>query len=166
MKLEIITPEKEYFSGEVEYVEIPGIEGHMGLLPGHAPLVTMLNDEPDEDLKYKVDKNSKEIELALGPGYLEIAQDKISVLTDWIVSEEDDIDVDAAEEAMQRAKDALENAPGYFGEKFNKHFEKHGGYDGLLDRAKKGTLADLMLEDEELAAAFAAVQVIRTFDQE
>ena len=109
MKLEIITPEKEYFSGEVEYVEIPGIEGHMGLLPGHAPLVTMLNDEPDEDLKYKVDKNSKEIELALGPGYLEIAQDKISVLTDWIVSEEDDIDVDAAEEAMQRAKDALEN---------------------------------------------------------
>ena len=109
MKLEIITPEKEYFSGEVEYVEIPGIEGHMGLLPGHAPLVTMLNDEPDEDLKYKVDKNSKEIELALGPGYLEIAQDKISVLTDWIVSEEDDNDVDAAEEAMQRAKDALEN---------------------------------------------------------
>lgn len=109
MKLEIITPEKEYFSGEVEYVEIPGVEGHMGLLPGHAPLVTMLNDEPDEDLKYKVDKNSKEIELALGPGYLEIAQDKISVLTDWIVSEEDDIDVDAAEEAMQRAKDALEN---------------------------------------------------------
>ncbi|MEE3177918.1 MAG: ATP synthase F1 subunit epsilon [Verrucomicrobiota bacterium] len=109
MKLEIITPEKEYFSGEVEYVEIPGVEGHMGLLPGHAPLVTMLNDEPDEDLKYKVDKNSKEIELALGPGYMEIAQDKISVLTDWIVSEEDDIDVDAAEEAMQRAKDALEN---------------------------------------------------------
>ena len=109
MKLEIITPEKEYFSGEVEYVEIPGVEGHMGLLPGHAPLVTMLNDEPDEDLRYKVDKNSKEIELALGPGYLEIAQDKISVLTDWIVSEEDDIDVDAAEEAMQRAKDALEN---------------------------------------------------------
>ncbi|MEC8906218.1 MAG: ATP synthase F1 subunit epsilon [Verrucomicrobiota bacterium] len=109
MKLEIITPEKEYFSGEVEYVEIPGVEGHMGLLPGHAPLVTMLNDEPDEDLRYKVDKNSKEIELALGPGYMEIAQDKISVLTDWIVSEEDDIDVDAAEEAMQRAKDALEN---------------------------------------------------------
>ena len=109
MKLEIITPEKEYFSCEVEYVEIPGVEGHMGLLPGHAPLVTMLNDEPDEDLRYKVDKNSKEIELALGPGYMEIAQDKISVLTDWIVSEEDDIDVDAAEEAMQRAKDALEN---------------------------------------------------------
>ena len=47
--------------------------------------------------------------MALGPGYLEIAKDKITVLTDWIVSEEDDIDVDAAEEAMQRAKDALEN---------------------------------------------------------
>ena len=47
--------------------------------------------------------------MALGPGYLEIAKDKITVLTDWIVSEEDDIDVDAAEEAIQRAKDALEN---------------------------------------------------------
>ena len=81
----------------------------MGPLPGHAPLVTMIKDEWDDDLIYRVDKNSKSIELALGPGYVEIAQDKISVLTDWIVSEEDDIDVDAAEEAMQRAKDALEN---------------------------------------------------------
>ena len=109
MKLEIITPEKEYFSGEVEYVDIPGRQGHMGPLPGHAPLVTMIKDEWDDDLFYKVDKTSEMIELALGPGYVEIAQDKISVLTDWIVSEEDDIDVDAAEEAMQRAKDALEN---------------------------------------------------------
>ena len=109
MKLEIISPEKEYFSGEVEAVDLLGDQGHMGPLPGHAPLVTMINDEWDDDLIYKVDKNSKDVELALGPGYLEIAQDKITVLTDWIVSEEDDIDVDAAEEAMQRAKDALEN---------------------------------------------------------
>lgn len=109
MKLEIITPEKEYFSGEVEYVDIPGHQGHMGPLPGHAPLVTMIKEEWDDDLFYRVDKNSEIIELALGPGYVEIAQDKISVLTDWIVSEEDDIDVDAAEVAMQRAKDALEN---------------------------------------------------------
>jgi hypothetical protein len=64
------------------------------------------------------------------------------------------------------AKDALKNAKKLFGEKFNKHFEKYGGYDGLWDRAQKGTLSDLMLKDEQLAAAFAAVQVIRTFDQE
>ena len=107
MKLEIITPEKEYFSGEVETVDLPGDQGHMGPLPGHAPLVTMINDEWDDDLIYTVDKNSPSVELALGPGYLEIAQDKITVLTDWIVSEEDDMD--AVEEAMQRAKDALEN---------------------------------------------------------
>ncbi len=81
----------------------------MGPLPGHAPLVTMIKEEWDDDLFYRVDKNSELIELALGPGYVEIAQDKISILTDWIVSEEDDIDVDVAEEAMQRAKDALEN---------------------------------------------------------
>jgi len=64
------------------------------------------------------------------------------------------------------AKDALKNAKKLFGEKFNKHFEKYGGYDGLWDRAQKGTLSALMLKDEQLAAAFAAVQVIRTFDQE
>ena len=64
------------------------------------------------------------------------------------------------------AKDALKNAKKHFGKKFNKHFKKYGGYDGLLDRAQKGTLAALMLKDEQLAAAFAAVQVIRTFDQE
>jgi len=109
MKLEIITPEKEYFSGEVEYIDLPGDQGHMGPLPGHAPLVTMIHDDWDDDLIYRVDKNSPSIELALGPGYLEIAKDKITVLTDWIVSEEDDINVDAAEEAIQRAKDALEN---------------------------------------------------------
>ena len=64
------------------------------------------------------------------------------------------------------AKDALKNAKKHFGKKFNKHFEKYGGYDGLWDRAQKGTLSALMLKDEQLAAAFAAVQVIRTFDQE
>ena len=64
------------------------------------------------------------------------------------------------------AKDALKNAKKHFGKKFNKHFKKYGGYDGLWDRAQKGTLAALMLKDEQLAAAFAAVQVIRTFDQE
>jgi hypothetical protein len=64
------------------------------------------------------------------------------------------------------AKDALKNAKKHFGKKFNKHFEKYGGYDGLWDRAQKGTLSALMLKDEQLAAAFAAVQIIRTFDQE
>jgi hypothetical protein len=64
------------------------------------------------------------------------------------------------------AKDALKNAKKLFGKKFNKHFEKYGGYDGLWDRAQKGTLSALMLKDEQLAAAFAAVQVIRTFDQD
>jgi hypothetical protein len=64
------------------------------------------------------------------------------------------------------AKDALKNAKKHFGKKFNKHFKKYGGYDGLWDRAQKGTLSALMLKDEQLAAAFAAVQVIRTFDQE
>ena len=65
MKLEIITPEKEYFSGEVESVDLPGDQGHMGPLPGHAPLVTMINDEWDDDLIYKVDKNSKDVEYEL-----------------------------------------------------------------------------------------------------
>ena len=63
------------------------------------------------------------------------------------------------------ARDALKNAKKHFGKRFNEKFAKHGGYAGLVDRTLK-ELSALMRKDDELAAAFAAVQVIRTFDQE
>jgi len=62
------------------------------------------------------------------------------------------------------AKDALENAKGYFGPKFNEEFKIYGGYDGLRKMSKK-QLSDILEENDALGAAFAAVQVLRTFDK-
>ena len=106
MRLEIVTPEGEYFNDEVEAVELPGTDGKIGALNDHAPLVTMIKEEWDDDLIYTINKETTE--LALGPGFVEICPKKVSVLTDWVYSENDDIDVDAAEEALKRAKEALE----------------------------------------------------------
>jgi hypothetical protein len=62
------------------------------------------------------------------------------------------------------AKDALKNAKGYFGPKFNKKFAEYDGYAGLSKLSKK-ELSDLLEKDDALGAAFAAVQVLRTFDK-
>ena len=62
------------------------------------------------------------------------------------------------------AKDALKNAKGYFGPKFNDKFKEYGGYKGLSKLSKK-ELSELLEKDDALGAAFAAVQVLRTFDK-
>ena len=62
------------------------------------------------------------------------------------------------------AQDALKNAKGYFGPKFNDKFSEYGGYAGLSKLSKK-ELSDLLEKDDALGAAFAAVQVLRTFDK-
>jgi len=62
------------------------------------------------------------------------------------------------------AKDALENASALFGQKFEDHFGKrYGGYEGLKKKSWK-ELQQLLLDDRELAAAFAATKVVRTFE--
>ncbi len=101
MQLDIVTPEEKAFSDKVESVVIPGSEGEMGILPAHAPLVTAL--APGE-LRYL--KDGEEISLAIGSGIVEISDDKIAVLTDMAMGE-DDIDEAAVEEALASAERAL-----------------------------------------------------------
>lgn len=101
--LDIVTPEKKFFSGEVQNVYMPGTEGEMGILPGHVPLVTGVN--PGE-LRFSI--NGKIEELAIGAGFAEITQEKVTVLTDLAVSDED-IDEAKVEAAMKRAEEALTN---------------------------------------------------------
>jgi F-type H+-transporting ATPase subunit epsilon len=102
IQLDIVTPEKKIFSDEVDGVVIPGIEGEMGVLPQHAPLVTAL--APGE-LRYT--KNAKEEELAIGQGFVEVTANKVAVLTDMAVSD-DEIDEAAVEEALERAQKSLQ----------------------------------------------------------
>ena len=101
VRLEIVTPEAKTFSDNVDSVVIPGVEGELGVLPMHTPLMTLL--EPGE---LRVMKNGEEIRLAVGEGFVEITQEKIAVLTDMAVKESD-IDESSAEEAIRRAEEAM-----------------------------------------------------------
>lgn len=85
-------------------VVLPGIEGELGILPQHVPLMTQL--VPGE---LKVTRNGRDLYLAVGEGFVEVTQEKVSVLTDMAV-EEASIDEAAAQEAVQRAEAAMRGA--------------------------------------------------------
>ncbi len=104
LHLEIVTPEKKIFSDTVENVYLPSSEGEMGVLEMHAALVTPI--QPGE-LRYL--KDGKVEELAVGEGFVEVTQEKVSVLCDLAIAGHD-IDEDAVEKAMARAHEALEKA--------------------------------------------------------
>jgi len=101
LRLEIVTPEAKTYSDDVDSVVIHGIDGELGVLPLHAPLMTQL--EPGE---LRVLKGSQELRLAVGEGFVEITPEKVAVLTDMAVRESD-IDESAAEEAIRRAEQAM-----------------------------------------------------------
>lgn len=101
LQLEIVTPEKKIFSDTVANVYLPGADGEMGILPAHSALVTAL--APGE-LRYE--KDGKVTALAIGSGFAEVTQEKVSVLTDMALGD-DQIDEAKAEEAMKRAEEQI-----------------------------------------------------------
>jgi F-type H+-transporting ATPase subunit epsilon len=101
LHLEIVTPEQTVFSGTVGNVYMPGANGEMGILEGHAALVTAL--EPGE-LRYE--KDGQIHTLAVGSGFAEVTQERVNFLTDMALGE-DEIDEAKAEEAMKRAEEKL-----------------------------------------------------------
>jgi F-type H+-transporting ATPase subunit epsilon len=96
--LEIVTPEAKTFSGEVDMVVLPGVEGELGILPMHVPLMTRLL--PGE---VRIMQGGKETELVVGTGFVEVSQTHVSILTDMAMSDSE-IDEAAAEEAVKRAE--------------------------------------------------------------
>jgi F-type H+-transporting ATPase subunit epsilon len=105
-QLDIVTPEKTIFSDSVDDVYLPGSEGEMGILAMHSALVAPL--QPGE-LRYL--KAGQVEELAVGEGFVEVTGDKVSVLIDLAIGE-DAIDEHQVEEAMKRAKNALDGVVG------------------------------------------------------
>jgi F-type H+-transporting ATPase subunit epsilon len=101
LKLEIITAERQVFSDDVNTVVAPGIEGELGILPHHAPLITML--KPGEVL---IRKDSEETYLFVSGGFLEVRPDKIIILADACERAEE-IDIERAEAAKHRAEERL-----------------------------------------------------------
>ncbi|MCW1883933.1 ATP synthase F1 subunit epsilon [Luteolibacter flavescens] len=101
LHLEIVTPEKKIFSDTVTNVYLPGADGELGILDGHAALVTAL--QPGE-LRYE--KDGKTVILAIGTGFAEVTEHKVNVLTDMAMGEEQ-VDEAKVEEAMKRAEEQL-----------------------------------------------------------
>jgi F-type H+-transporting ATPase subunit epsilon len=105
IKLDIVTVEKVVFTGDVDIVVAPGQEGEMGILPHHAPLMTILN--PGE-LVARCGK--EEFCMAISGGYLEVQPDRVIVLADS-AERADEIDIARAETAKKRAQEVLAHPP-------------------------------------------------------
>ena len=102
LHLETVTPETCTFSGKARSVVLPGVEGELGILPEHMPLLTQV--VPGEIRV--VTEDGSELNLAVGEGFLEVRPDRVSVLADMAILEEE-IDEKAAEEAVARAQQKI-----------------------------------------------------------
>lgn len=100
--VEIITPSKSIYKGQIKSITIPGTLGNFQVLFNHAPLLSTF-----EIGKIKLnDTNDKEIEYATSGGTVEVNDNKILVLADSVETS-DEIDVERAKRAYDRAKERL-----------------------------------------------------------
>ena len=104
-RLEIVTAERVIYSEDVEVVIAPGVEGELGLLPHHAPLMTILEQG---ELRFR--RGGEEFSLAISGGFLEVRGDKVVVLAD-AAERADEIDISRAEEAKRRAQERVALRP-------------------------------------------------------
>ena len=93
LDVEIVTAEKTIFSGQASLIIVPGIEGELGILSSHAPIITEL--DPGEVL---IRNEQEELSLVLSGGFVEVFNDKVTILAD------------AAERNIEKAKEAIQKA--------------------------------------------------------
>jgi len=103
IRLEVVSAERLVFSGEVEKVVAPGAQGQLGILPHHAPLMTLI--DPGELM---VTQDGGEICIAVTGGFMEVRPDHVIVLAD-AAERADEIDIERAEEARRRAEERLQS---------------------------------------------------------
>ncbi len=101
IRIDIVTAERLVFSEEADIVIVPGVEGEMGILPHHSPLMTMIR--PGEIL---VRKGQEEYYMAVSGGFLEVKPDPITILAD-AAERADEIDIARAEAAKKRAEERI-----------------------------------------------------------
>jgi F-type H+-transporting ATPase subunit epsilon len=101
LKLDIVTAERVVYSADVDIVIAPGVEGQLGILPHHAPLMTILQAG-----ELVVRKGGQEDSLAISGGFLEVRPDRVIILADSAERAEE-IDVARAEAARKRAEERL-----------------------------------------------------------
>ena len=102
--LEIVTPERLAYSDTVDAVNLPGIEGELGILPHHAPLVSMLGIG-----ELRIRKGGSEEAFAIVGGFVQVRPDKVVVMAET-ADMAGDIDLEKAHEARRSAERMLEEA--------------------------------------------------------
>ena len=100
-QLEIVTPEKKVVETAAEEVQIPGKNGYLGVLPGHAPLITELSVG---EITFR--ENATEQRLAVAWGFAEVLPDKVTILAET-AERPAEINVDRARKAKERAEQRL-----------------------------------------------------------
>ncbi len=100
-ELEIVTPEKQLVKGEAEEAQIPGLNGYLGILPGHAPLITELAVGV---ISYRMKGYTRSLSAAWG--FAEVLPEKVTILAE-AAERPQEIDVARAQKAKQRAEDRL-----------------------------------------------------------
>jgi F-type H+-transporting ATPase subunit epsilon len=104
LTLEIVTPEARVYSDTIDTVVIPTVDGEVGILPGHIPLLTQI-----EHGELRVTKNGATLWLAISGGFAEVEGDRVHVLAEHAITEEK-IDEHAVESALKRAEQELKDA--------------------------------------------------------
>jgi F-type H+-transporting ATPase subunit epsilon len=104
LHLQIVTPDRLLVREDCDQVQIPGKNGELGILPGHAPLITELQIG---EISYRAGATTQY--LAVAWGFAEVLSDKVTILADSAERAED-IDVKRAQDAKARAEEALRQA--------------------------------------------------------
>src|SRR5439155_26030063 len=103
-QLEIVTPEKMVVRDTAEEVQIPGRNGYLGVLPGHAPLITELGAG---EITYRA--GGQPHRFAVAWGFAEVLPDRVTVLAET-VERADEIDVNRTQQSLARAEESLKSA--------------------------------------------------------
>lgn len=104
LSFEIVTAERQVYQDDsVDMIIAPSVDGQVGILPHHAPLIALL--QPGE---VRVVKGSAEESIVVSGGFLEVSQNQVTILAD-AAERSEEIDVASAEEARHRAERTLAN---------------------------------------------------------
>jgi F-type H+-transporting ATPase subunit epsilon len=106
IRCDVVSVERVVFSDDADMVLAPGIEGELGILPHHAPLMTAL--APGEIVIRKA--GQEDVRMAITGGFMEVRPDRVTILADSAERAEE-IDVARAEAARQRAQQLLSGRP-------------------------------------------------------
>jgi F-type H+-transporting ATPase subunit epsilon len=104
LHLEIVTPERLAYEDEVDMVLVPAIDGELGILPHHTPLVSLLGVG-----ELRIRKGGEEESFAIAGGFLQVRPDKVVVMAET-ASLASEIDLERAQEARREAERALETS--------------------------------------------------------